>query len=115
MRMGYIGYVHDQDYAKSMLSKPYKFLVHSVIHALGHRKGGYDESTDYIMNIITCLILNRPYNISQMIFNHMLDNFKSERFLQYPRFVKMLLVDQIPKLPKADDDELELDHMDNET
>ncbi|KAF5755979.1 hypothetical protein HanXRQr2_Chr17g0809161 [Helianthus annuus] len=65
------------------------------------------------MDIITCLILNRPYNISQMIFNHMLDNIKGERFLQYPRFVQMLLDDQIPNLPKANDDKL--DHMDNET
>ncbi|KAJ0484669.1 hypothetical protein HanHA89_Chr14g0559441 [Helianthus annuus] len=114
-RMGYTGSVNDQAYVKSKLSKPYKFLVHSVIHALGHRKGGYDESADYIMNIITCLILNRPYNISQMIFNHMLGNMNGERFLQYPRFVQMLLDDQIPNLPKIDDDELVLEHMDNET
>ncbi|KAJ0467213.1 hypothetical protein HanIR_Chr14g0682841 [Helianthus annuus] len=113
--MGYTGSVNDQAYVKSKLSKPYKFLVHSVIHALGHRKGGYDESADYIMNIITCLILNRPYNISQMIFNHMLGNMNGERFLQYPRFVQMLLDDQIPNLPKIDDDELVLEHMDNET
>ncbi|MFS7979949.1 hypothetical protein Hanom_Chr10g00933681 [Helianthus anomalus] len=69
MRMGYTGFVNDQAYAKSKFSKPYKFLVHLLIHTLGHNKGGYDESTDYIMNIITCLILNKPYNISQMIFN----------------------------------------------
>ncbi|MFS8034933.1 hypothetical protein Hanom_Chr17g01587031 [Helianthus anomalus] len=64
MRTGYTGFVNDPAYTKSKLSKPYKFLIHSVVHALGHRKGAYDESTDYIMNIITCLIMNRPYNIS---------------------------------------------------
>ncbi|KAM0037802.1 hypothetical protein Hdeb2414_s0013g00407511 [Helianthus debilis subsp. tardiflorus] len=114
-RMGYTGSVNDQAFVKSKLSKPYKFLVHSVILALGHRKDGYDESADYIMNIITCLILNRPYNISQMIFNHMLGNINGESFLQYPRFVQMLLDDQISNLPKIDDDELVLEHMDNET
>ncbi|MFS7935564.1 hypothetical protein Hanom_Chr05g00404951 [Helianthus anomalus] len=82
---------------------------------LWFRKGGYDESAHYIMKIITCLILNRSYNISQMIFNHMLDNIKGERSLQYPRFVQMLLDDQIPNLSKAGDDELVLDHMDTET
>ncbi|KAJ0681086.1 hypothetical protein HanPI659440_Chr16g0631761 [Helianthus annuus] len=45
----------------------------------------------------------------------MLDNIKGERFLQYPRFVQMLLDDQIPNLPKVDGDELKLIHMDNET
>ncbi|KAF5818674.1 hypothetical protein HanRHA438_Chr02g0079941 [Helianthus annuus] len=94
---------------------PYKFLVHSVIHTLGHRKGGYDVSVDYIMCILTCLILNRPYNISQVIFNHMVDIVKGEKFLQYARFVQMLLDDQIKDLPKEADDELVLEHMDNET
>ncbi|KAM0057043.1 hypothetical protein Hdeb2414_s0005g00153611 [Helianthus debilis subsp. tardiflorus] len=67
------------------------------------------------MNIITCLIWNMPYNISEMIFIHMLDNIKGEKFLQYPRFVQMLLDDQIANLPKEEDDELVLHHMDNET
>ncbi|KAF5813886.1 hypothetical protein HanRHA438_Chr03g0114951 [Helianthus annuus] len=63
-RMGYTGFVNETAYHKSKFSKPYKFLVHFMVHALGHKKGGYDESVDYVMNIITCLILNRPYNIS---------------------------------------------------
>ncbi|MFS7986719.1 hypothetical protein Hanom_Chr11g01013611 [Helianthus anomalus] len=45
----------------------------------------------------------------------MVDNVHGERFLQYPRFIQMLLDDQIPNLPKSEDDEIELDHMDNET
>ncbi|KAM0050113.1 hypothetical protein Hdeb2414_s0008g00293861 [Helianthus debilis subsp. tardiflorus] len=101
MRMGYTGFVNDLAYTKSKLSRPYKFLVHSFIHALGHRKGAYDESADYIMNIIAC--------------HHMLDNIKGERFVQYPRFVQMLLDDQIPKFSEVEDDELKLEHMDNET
>ncbi|MFS8033745.1 hypothetical protein Hanom_Chr17g01573201 [Helianthus anomalus] len=66
MRMRYTGFVNDPAYTKSKHSRPYKFLVHSVIHALGHKKGALDESADYIMNIITCLILNRPYNIGHV-------------------------------------------------
>ncbi|KAJ0800634.1 hypothetical protein HanPI659440_Chr03g0105681 [Helianthus annuus] len=111
LRMGYIGYINDKGYIKSKFCRPYKFLVHCVIHALSHRKGAYDESSDYIMNIITCFELNRPYNISQVIFNHMLDNIKGE----YPRFVQMLLDDQIPNLPKDPSDELPLEHTDSET
>ncbi|KAM0012474.1 hypothetical protein Hdeb2414_s0052g00752461 [Helianthus debilis subsp. tardiflorus] len=113
--MGYTGYINDKGYIKSKFCRPHKFLVHCVIHALPHRKGAYDESSDYIMNIITCLVLNRPYNISQVIFNHMLDNIKGEKYVMYPRFVKMLLDDQILNLPKDPSDELPLEHMDSET
>ncbi|MFS7952910.1 hypothetical protein Hanom_Chr07g00612431 [Helianthus anomalus] len=48
---------------KTMFSKPYKFMIHCVLHAPSHKKGAYDETSDYIMNSITCLVLNRPYNV----------------------------------------------------
>ncbi|KAF5810224.1 hypothetical protein HanRHA438_Chr04g0176591 [Helianthus annuus] len=81
LRMGYTGHINDRAYTKSKFCRPYKFLVHYVIHALGHRKGAYDEASDYIMNIISSLFLNRPCNISQVIFNHMLDNIKGEKYM----------------------------------
>ncbi|KAM0009318.1 hypothetical protein Hdeb2414_s0009g00307511 [Helianthus debilis subsp. tardiflorus] len=65
-RMGYTGHVNDK-YLKSRFYRPYKFMVHCVVHALSHRKGAYDETSDYIMNIIICLVLNRPYNISKVV------------------------------------------------
>ncbi|KAJ0539810.1 hypothetical protein HanHA300_Chr08g0290711 [Helianthus annuus] len=40
-RMGFSGHVNGK-YLKSMFSRPYKFLVHYVLHALSHRKGAYD-------------------------------------------------------------------------
>ncbi|MFS7948750.1 hypothetical protein Hanom_Chr06g00563541 [Helianthus anomalus] len=113
-RMGYSGHVNDK-YIKSRFCRPYKFLVHCVIYALSHRKGAYDETSDYIMNIITSLVLNRPYNISQVLFNHMIDNVKGEKYLMYPRFIQMLLDDQIPDLPKDSTDKLKLLHMISET
>ncbi|MFS8007801.1 hypothetical protein Hanom_Chr14g01265281 [Helianthus anomalus] len=42
MRMGYAGYVNDVSYLKSKLPKPYKFFVRCTVHALHHRKGGFD-------------------------------------------------------------------------
>ncbi|MFS8035287.1 hypothetical protein Hanom_Chr17g01591321 [Helianthus anomalus] len=108
------------DHQRSSVYEVGVFKTLQVFSALcytctGHRKGAYDEAPGYIMNIITCLILNRPYNISQVIFNHMLDNIKGERYGQYPRFVQMFIDDQVQNLPKADGDELRLEHMDSET
>ncbi|KAF5821135.1 hypothetical protein HanRHA438_Chr01g0010671 [Helianthus annuus] len=81
-RMGFAGSVNGR-MQKTSFSHAYKFMAHCVLHALSHRKGGYDETQDYIMNIIACLVLNRPYNISQVIFDHMSENVKdgSKSFL----------------------------------
>ncbi|KAJ0694653.1 hypothetical protein HanPI659440_Chr15g0611251 [Helianthus annuus] len=113
-RMGFSTHVNDK-YLKSKFCRPYKFLVHCVIHALSHRKRAYDEPSDYIMNIITCLVLNRPYNISRVIFDHMVDNIKGQKYIMYPRFIQMLIDDQVKGLPKDQADELDLNHMKSET
>ncbi|KAF5786176.1 hypothetical protein HanRHA438_Chr10g0449731 [Helianthus annuus] len=115
MQMWYIGYLNETTYNKSKFSRPYKFLVHSTIHALHHIKGAFDVSSDFVMCVLTCLILNRPFNISQAIFNYMVDNIHGEKFLQYPRFIQMILDDKVKNLPKVDADELLLDHLDAET
>ncbi|KAJ0715219.1 hypothetical protein HanPI659440_Chr13g0498621 [Helianthus annuus] len=112
-RTGYTGHVNDK-YLKSRFCRPYKFLVHCVLQALSHRKGAYDETSDYIMNIITCLVLNRPYNISQVLFDHMIDNIKGKKYIMYPRFIQMLLDDQVKDLLKDPADELKLHHMTSE-
>ncbi|MFS8003376.1 putative transcription factor bZIP family [Helianthus anomalus] len=113
-RMGFSSHVNDK-YLKSKFCRPYKFLVHCVIHALSHRKGAYDEPSDYIMNIITYLVLSRPYNISQVIFDHMVDDIRGEKYIMYPRFIQMLIDDQVKDLVKDSEDVLDLHHMTAET
>ncbi|KAM0064955.1 hypothetical protein Hdeb2414_s0003g00109111 [Helianthus debilis subsp. tardiflorus] len=51
LRMGYTGPLISANYLKSCFLKPYKFLIHSVVHALSHQKGGYDVMRDYQMNM----------------------------------------------------------------
>ncbi|KAJ0922726.1 hypothetical protein HanPSC8_Chr05g0207161 [Helianthus annuus] len=45
----------------------------------------------------------------------MVDNVKGEKYIMYPRFIQMLLDDQVPNLPKDPADELKLHHMTSET
>ncbi|KAJ0680695.1 hypothetical protein HanPI659440_Chr16g0627211 [Helianthus annuus] len=113
-RMGFTGHVNDK-YLKSMFSRPYKFLVHCVVHALSHRKGAYDKTSDYIMNIITCLVLNRPYNVSQVLFDHLIDNIKGEKYIMYPRFIQIMIDDQVTDLPKDPADVMNLRNMKSNT
>ncbi|MFS8017924.1 hypothetical protein Hanom_Chr15g01386081 [Helianthus anomalus] len=111
-RMGFTGHLKGK-YLKTIFSTPYKFLIHCVVHDLSHRKGAYDETSDYIMNIITCLVLNRPYNVSQVIFNYMVDNVGSGsgKYIMYPRFIQMMIDDQFKDLPKDHADILGLRNM----
>ncbi|KAM0057660.1 hypothetical protein Hdeb2414_s0005g00160921 [Helianthus debilis subsp. tardiflorus] len=63
------------------------------------------------MNIITCLVLNRPYNVSDVLFDHMVDNISSERYIMYPRFIQMMIDDQVTDLPKDPQDVMNLRNM----
>ncbi|KAF5759253.1 hypothetical protein HanXRQr2_Chr16g0739071 [Helianthus annuus] len=113
-RMGFTGHVNGK-YLKFMFRRPYKFLIHCIVHALSHRKGSYDEPSDYIMNIITCLVLNRQYNISQVLFDHMVDNIRGEKYIIYPRFIQMMINDQVTDLPKDPADVMNLRNMKSDT
>ncbi|MFS7918786.1 hypothetical protein Hanom_Chr03g00205241 [Helianthus anomalus] len=83
---------------------------------MGHRKGGYDVAVDdYIMCMVTTLVLNLPYNFTKMVFEHMKLNTTGKKFLKYPRFIQMIRDDKIKNLAREDDDELPHEHMKNAT
>ncbi|KAM0040055.1 hypothetical protein Hdeb2414_s0012g00389271 [Helianthus debilis subsp. tardiflorus] len=108
-RMGFIGHLNGK-MLKRNFSKAYRYLMHCMVHSMSHRKGANDEVPDYIMNFIASLVLNRKYNISQVIFEYMKENFRNEvdRYIMYPRFIMMLINDKIKDLPKNNDDVMEL-------
>ncbi|MFS7978559.1 hypothetical protein Hanom_Chr10g00916881 [Helianthus anomalus] len=115
-RMGFTGHLKGK-MIKTMFSKPYKFMIHCVVHALSHTKGAYDETSDYIMNIIACLVLNKPYNVSQVIFNYLVENVGagSGKYIMYPRFIMMMIDDLVKDIQKDDDDVLGLRNMTTDT
>ncbi|KAM0044282.1 hypothetical protein Hdeb2414_s0010g00351361 [Helianthus debilis subsp. tardiflorus] len=117
LRMGYSGPLNKSNYLKACFTKPYKFFIHSVIHALSHRKGGYDVMKDYQLCMVTALVLNKKYNFSRIIFHYMKDNITSgSKTWVYPRFVQMLLDHAYLNLVKDEqNDLLVLNHTDNET
>ncbi|KAJ0700908.1 hypothetical protein HanOQP8_Chr10g0373371 [Helianthus annuus] len=115
-RLGFTGHLNGK-MGKTMFSYPYKFMIHCVVHALSHRKGAYDETSDYIMNIIACLVLNRPYNVSRVIFDYLVENVRagSTKYIMYPRFIMMMIDDQFKDIQKDDDDILGLRNMTADT
>ncbi|KAJ0532383.1 hypothetical protein HanHA300_Chr00c0001g0677621 [Helianthus annuus] len=115
-RMGFTCHLNGK-MGKTMFCHSYKFMIHCVIHVLSHRKGAYDETSDYIMNIITCLVLNRPYNVSKVIFEYMVENIRagSNKYIMYPRFIQMMIDDQFKDIQKDNGDILGLRNMTSET
>ncbi|MFS7976571.1 hypothetical protein Hanom_Chr10g00894011 [Helianthus anomalus] len=106
-RVGFTGHLNGK-MGKTMFSKPYKFMIHCVVHALSHRKGAYDETSDYIINIITSLVLNRPYNVSKVIFDYLVENVRAggSKYIMYPRFFMMMIDDLVKDIQKDDDDDI---------
>ncbi|MFS7966349.1 hypothetical protein Hanom_Chr09g00772731 [Helianthus anomalus] len=115
-RMGFTGHINGK-LLKTNFSKAYRYLLHCMVNSLSHRKGAYNEVSDYIMNIVTSLVLNRRYNISQVIFEYMKENCFAEgdKYITYPRFVMMLLNDKIKDLPKIRSDVMEVRNITHET
>ncbi|MFS7935035.1 hypothetical protein Hanom_Chr05g00398691 [Helianthus anomalus] len=108
-RMGFSAHINGKMYKRSF-SKAYRYLMHCMIHSMGHRKGAYDEVADYIMNMVTRLVLNRRYNFSQVIFEYMKENCQAgaDKYIMYPRFIMMLLNDKIKDLPKDCEDVMDM-------
>ena len=63
------------------------------------------------MCMMVALIQNKIYNYSKLIFEQMVSNLTGAMFLQYPRFVQMMLDHLHPELAKSADDLLVQSHM----
>ncbi|MFS7937049.1 hypothetical protein Hanom_Chr05g00422951 [Helianthus anomalus] len=117
LRMGYSGDLNKANYLKAHFPRVYKFLIHSVVSALSHRKGGYDALRDYQMNMVVALVLNKKYNFSHIVFHYMVENITSKsKTWVYPRFVQMILDHAYPELERDEQNDLLVQyHMDNES
>ncbi|KAJ0786058.1 hypothetical protein HanOQP8_Chr02g0050671 [Helianthus annuus] len=117
LRMGYAGDLNSTSYLKSKFTKPYKFLIHFVLIAMSHQKGGFDTMRDYMMNMVVALVLNKKYNFSHIVFHYMVVEVVSDRKTWlYPRFGQMMLDHAYPNLDKDEENDLlVLSHMDNDS
>ncbi|KAM0064214.1 hypothetical protein Hdeb2414_s0003g00100251 [Helianthus debilis subsp. tardiflorus] len=114
--MGYNGELNKENYLKANFPRLYKFLIHYVVLALSHRKGGYDVMRDYQMNMVTTLVLNKKYNFTKIVFHYLVENATSkDKTWLYPHFIQLILDHAYPQLERDEkNDLLILYHMDNE-
>ncbi|GJV35894.1 hypothetical protein Tco_1408371 [Tanacetum coccineum] len=77
---------------KNRFLPQWKFLVHTIIHCISSKSGGWDQFGIAIATALICLSSGRVYNFSRLIFEGMVNNLSSKKkFLMYPRFLQMIL------------------------
>ncbi|MFS7946311.1 hypothetical protein Hanom_Chr06g00534531 [Helianthus anomalus] len=116
LRLGNNGPLNKENYLKACFPRLYKFLIHYVLLALSHKKGGYDVMRDYQMNMVTALVLYKKYNFSKIVFHYMVENITSKsKTWVYPRFIQMMIDHAYPDLERNENNDLlVLFHTDNE-
>ncbi|KAK1436777.1 hypothetical protein QVD17_02559 [Tagetes erecta] len=98
---------------KCMLSYNWRYLVHICIHCLSSRKGGLDAISSQVASAVVALVMNEPFNFSNLVFQGMVSNIEGIRrskFLLYPRFLQMIINVQLPDL-RPHGNTLSLKHM----
>ncbi|KAJ0540567.1 hypothetical protein HanRHA438_Chr09g0374301 [Helianthus annuus] len=125
MRLRYSDNVLANQINKGFMPLRYKFLLHILIHCLSNKRSGYDLSPIELTGLFTALILNKPFNISRYIFDNLKENARrplpsatqrtSTKFWLYPRFLQMMIDDQIPDVPKVESDVLPVNPMNERT
>ncbi|XP_022003992.2 uncharacterized protein LOC110901472 [Helianthus annuus] len=82
-----------------------------------HTKGSYDTMSDYQMNMVTALVLNKKYNFSHIVFHYMAENITTKcKTWMYPRFVQMLIDHAYPEIERnLKNDLLVQSHMSNDS
>ncbi|GJR17176.1 hypothetical protein Tco_0965703 [Tanacetum coccineum] len=93
-QLALMGYA--SDYEKLTLQKGYFslqwiFLIHIILHCLSPKKTAWEQFSSNIATAIISLATNRTFNFSKMIFEGMVKNLDSRKFLMYPRFIQIFL------------------------
>nr|GFA70722.1 hypothetical protein [Tanacetum cinerariifolium] len=90
-----IGYPTDGslNFYKAKLSPQWRFLVHTLIHCMSPKSGGWNQFPSSIASTLICMSTGRTYNFSRFILDGTIGNIGSKRhkFLMYPRFLQMIL------------------------
>ncbi|KAI3744160.1 hypothetical protein L1987_57236 [Smallanthus sonchifolius] len=80
----------------------WRYLSHVLLLCLSSRKAGTDTLNASYASMMVALITNKPYNFSKIIYMGMKENLiksSEHKFLQFPRFIQLIIKDQQPELP----------------
>ncbi|GKD81093.1 hypothetical protein Tco_1347932 [Tanacetum coccineum] len=105
--MGYEKLSDKLTFLKPFFSPQWKYLIHTILQRLSSKSTSWNEFGTNIASAVICLAKNQIFNFSKLIFDGMLRNLdpNSKKFLMYPRFLQLILNNQIENLTAIFNDE----------
>ncbi|GJX99956.1 hypothetical protein Tco_0356975 [Tanacetum coccineum] len=91
-------------FQKGSFSPQWKFLIHTILHCISSKSTGWNEFSTNLASAVICLAKGQKFNFSKLIFDGMLRNLDSKKFLMYPRFLQLFLNNQLKDLPEPFND-----------
>ncbi|GJV52240.1 hypothetical protein Tco_1447981 [Tanacetum coccineum] len=83
---------------KAFFSPQWKYLIHTILQCLSAKTTAWNEFSSTMASAIICLATNQKFNFSKYIFDNMVKNLDSVKFLMYPRFVRVFLDKQVGEM-----------------
>ncbi|GJU24775.1 hypothetical protein Tco_1163396 [Tanacetum coccineum] len=89
-QLSLMGYVLTDDkltFQKSKFSPQWRFLIHTILHCLSLKKTSWEQFSSNIEAAIICLVTNRTFNFSKLIFDVLIPTIvsSSQQKTQTPR------------------------------
>ncbi|GKC47566.1 hypothetical protein Tco_1065288 [Tanacetum coccineum] len=102
--MGYEQLSTKLTFQKGSFSPQWKFLIHTILYCISSKSTGWNEFSTNLASVVICLSKGQNFNFSKLIFDGMLRNLDSNKFLMYPRFLQLFLNNQLKDLPEPFND-----------
>ncbi|GJX57372.1 hypothetical protein Tco_0287269 [Tanacetum coccineum] len=102
--MGYEQLSTKLTFQKGSFSPQWKFLIHTILHCISSKSTAWNEFSTNLASAVICLAKGQKFNFSKLIFDGMLRNLDSKKFLMYPRFLQLFLNNQLKDLPQPFND-----------
>ncbi|GKE03152.1 hypothetical protein Tco_1391135 [Tanacetum coccineum] len=85
--MGYEQLSTKLTFQKSSFSPQWKFLIHTILHCISSKSTALNEFSTNLPSAVICLAKGQNFNLSKLIFDGMLRNLDSKKFLLHPSFL----------------------------
>ncbi|GJV62904.1 putative ribonuclease H-like domain-containing protein [Tanacetum coccineum] len=102
--MGYEQLSTKLTFQKGSFSPQWKFLIHTILHCISSKSTAWNEFSTNLASAVICLAKGQKFNFSKLIFDGMLRNLDSKKFLMYLRFLQLFLNNQLKDLPEPFND-----------
>ncbi|GKA73306.1 hypothetical protein Tco_0779522 [Tanacetum coccineum] len=102
--MGYEQLSTKLTFQKGSFSPQWKFLIHTILHCISSKSTAWNEFSTNLASAVICLAKGQNFNFSKLIFDGMLRNLDSKKFLMYLRFLQLFLNNQLKDLPEPFND-----------